>query len=110
MADQVLTPELALDYIGELSTDIRAAVVLDRDGRLAAGTPDVGERLREPVVELMKAAAPARQVEVKVAGGAVFAVHGEDWTVAAVTRRSALSSLMFYDLRSALAALGAASS
>ena len=110
MADQALTPELALDYLGELSTDIRAAVVLNRDGGLAAGTPDLGERLREPVIELMESAAPARQVEVKVAGGAVFAVRGDDWTVAAVTRRSALSSLMFYDLRSALSGLGAAGS
>ena len=29
VAGQALTPELALDYLGELSTDITAAVVVD---------------------------------------------------------------------------------
>jgi hypothetical protein len=35
-SDPKLTPELALAYLGELSTDIRAAAVLDDGGAVAA--------------------------------------------------------------------------
>jgi hypothetical protein len=37
-----------------------------------------------------------------VEGGAVFLVRRPRWTIAAVARRTALSSLMLYDLRAAL--------
>src|SRR5256885_868908 len=40
VAGSALTPALALDYLGELSTDIEATVVLDREGRIAAATGD----------------------------------------------------------------------
>jgi hypothetical protein len=48
------------------------------------------------------------QVEVANAEGAVFAVRERGWTIAAVTGRPALPSLMFYDLRRVLSDLGAA--
>src|SRR3954452_4615852 len=79
-----LTPDLALDYLGELSTDIRAVVVVDSDGKLAAVTGDdreCGQRMRELTGELLDAAAEASeggdQVEVVTADGSVFAVRGE---------------------------------
>lgn len=111
-----LTPELALDYLGELSTDIRGAVVLDRDGALAAGPPDEperAERMRELVLELLEradaaaAGGRAHQVEVNLAGGSVFALRTEQWSIGVVATRFALSSLMFYDLRSVVSDLGA---
>src|SRR3954469_25530626 len=83
-----LTPALALDYLGELSTDIESVVVLDRDGKVAAATADVEdrqERMRELTVALLDRAAEAvtgaDQLEVQTAEGAVFAVRGAEWTV-----------------------------
>jgi hypothetical protein len=104
-----LTPDLALDYLGELSTDIRAAIVLDSAGALAAVTGDDrdrGERMRELSTQLLDAAADGDQVEVVTTEGSVFAVRGESWTVAVVAGRQPLASLMFYDLRNVLRELG----
>jgi hypothetical protein len=112
-----LTPALALDYLDELSTDIRGAILLDASGELAAGwqgDEERAERLREPLVELLRRAdavvgegGPASQVEVTTGRGAVFCVRDERWTLAAVTGRFALPSLVFYDLRHVLGDLGA---
>ena len=111
MAGPALTPALALDFLAELSTDIRAGVLLDSDGALAAswqGDDEKGERVRELVVELLEHADAASgsskpaQVEVAMPGGDVFCVRQGGWTIAVVTGRYALSSLMFYDLRKVL--------
>ena len=48
---------------------------------------------------------PPEQVEVQVPGGAVFASRTPRWTLAAVAKRGALSSLMLYDLRALLGEL-----
>jgi predicted regulator of Ras-like GTPase activity (Roadblock/LC7/MglB family) len=115
VAGPALTPVLALDYLDELSTDIEAVVVLDRDGRVAAATGDDDERtdrMRELVVALLDRAADAApgsgvdQLEVQGAEGSVFAVRGRDWTVAVVAGRKPLASLMFYDLRNVVSDLG----
>jgi hypothetical protein len=108
MADAALTPGLALRYLGELSTDIRAALILDARGQLAASTLAVpsAERMRSLVEQLFERA-DADQVEVRAPRGCVFAVRDRRWAVAAVTGRFALPSLMFYDLRSVLSDLGA---
>jgi hypothetical protein len=104
-----LTPELALQYLGELSTDIQASVVTSADGRTAAASKpgEAGDRLRELTQQLFERADAAdsqvaTQVEVSTGDGAVFAVRDERWTIGVVTGRFALSSLMFYDLRSVL--------
>jgi predicted regulator of Ras-like GTPase activity (Roadblock/LC7/MglB family) len=119
MTDPALTPALALDYLDELSTDIRGAVVLDADRRVVAawrGDADRAERLREPLSELLEhadafAGAPgsAAQIEVTTQRGAVFCVTDSDWTLAVVTGRFALPSLVFYDLRHVLEDLEGAS-
>src|SRR5881227_465777 len=62
VAGSVLTPALALDYLGELATDIEDVVVLDRDGRVAAATGDDegrADRMRELFVALLDRAADA---------------------------------------------------
>ena len=115
LAGPALTPALALDYLDELSTDIEAAVVLDRDGGIAAATGDDDdrkERMRELFVALLDRAADASpgtgvdQLEVTTPEGSVFAVRGSDWTVGVVAGRKPLSSLMFYDLRNVVTDLG----
>jgi hypothetical protein len=114
MPDPTLTPELALRYLDELSTDIRAAVLLDGRGALAAASGDApGDELRDLTLKLLERAdalAPfegqVSQLETTTDLGSVFAVRGDGWTVAVVTGRFALPSLMFYDLRSVLADLG----
>lgn len=107
-----LTPELALQYLGELSTDIKASILISADGRTAAASRpgDSGDRLRELTTELFAKADAVdphvvTQVEVSTGDGGVFAVRDERWTAAVVTGRFALSSLMFYDLRAVLSDL-----
>jgi predicted regulator of Ras-like GTPase activity (Roadblock/LC7/MglB family) len=112
VAEAALTPELALQYLGELSTDIKASVLFSSDGRtvVASRPGEAGDQLRALTVELLERADaadadPVSQVEISTGDGAVFALRGERWTLAVVTGRFALSSLMFYDLRSVLADL-----
>jgi hypothetical protein len=111
--DPALTPDLALDYLGELSTDIKACVVVDSQGDVAAVTGDDrerGEKMRTLALELLEATAAAAegadQVEVATNEGSVFAVRGDAWTVAVVAGRQPLASLMFYDLRNVVRDLG----
>ena len=90
VAEPALTPALALDYLDELSVDIRGAVLLDSDRRVVAawrGDSDRAEQLREPLLELLERAdaaaggsAPPAQVEVTTLRGAVFCVRDDDWT------------------------------
>ncbi|HWH44641.1 MAG TPA: hypothetical protein VNT32_07905 [Thermoleophilaceae bacterium] len=103
MADAALTPDLALAYLGELSTDIRAVAILDEAGALQACSRDgdSAKRMGELVGELFESAGePVTQVEVAAGEGCVFAVREAGWTIAAVTGRFALPSLTFFDLRS----------
>jgi predicted regulator of Ras-like GTPase activity (Roadblock/LC7/MglB family) len=116
MAD-TLTPERAAERLSELSIDVRAAVLLDAAGSLAGASEDVqddaralGELARQLFEEVDRATRdwdtePPEQVEVQVPGGTVFASRTPRWTLAAVTKRSALSSLMLYDLKALLGEL-----
>jgi hypothetical protein len=113
MAD-TLTPERAAERLCELSADVRSAVLLDAAGSLAGAAEDDRERARS-LAELARRlfeevdratrdwdTEPPEQVEVQVPGGAVFASRTPRWTLAAVAKRGALSSLMLYDLRAVL--------
>ena len=54
MAEPALTPALALDYLDELSTDIRGGVLLGPDREILAGwrgDSDRAERIVEIVLE-----------------------------------------------------------
>lgn len=109
-ADPCETPEESLARLQELSRDVLAAVLLGPGDRLRACTvndPDRAADLGRLAAELFAAAADEtgsrpRQIEVGTPLGAVFAIRLRGWTLAAVTRRLALPSLMFYDLRSVL--------
>jgi hypothetical protein len=114
--EPALTPPLALEYLDELSVDIRAAAILDSSDELAAHSGDSrerAERMRRLVLELLEQAQTAvpgvgevPQLEVSTPNGAVFAVRENGWTIAVVTGRYTLSSLMFYDLRRVAEDLG----
>lgn len=111
VAGQALTPELALDHLEELSSDVRAAVLIDSKGTIAASTdPERGDRFAELALALfdraeLEADEPPAQVEVTATAGAVFAVRDTRFTLAVVADRLALASLMFYDLRTVLGRL-----
>ena len=112
-----LTPEHAAERLRELSADVRTAVLLDAAGSLTSATnadrgraeklADLARRLFEEVDRATRdwEAEPPEQVEVQVPGGAVFASRTPRWTLAAVAKRGALSSLILYDLHAVLGEL-----
>jgi Roadblock/LC7 domain-containing protein len=111
------TPERAAERLRELSADVRAAVLLDAAGSLTSATQGdraraekLADRARRLFEEVDRATRdwetePPEQVEVQIPGGAVFASRTPRWTLAAVARRGALSSLMLYDLHAVLGEL-----
>jgi hypothetical protein len=114
---ETLTPDAAPARLLELSSDARAAVLLDAAGAPAAWTEadaEGGRALAELARELFETVDratrdwdpdPSEQIEVQVPGGAVFASRTPRWTLAVVARRAALSSLMLWDLRAVLGEL-----
>jgi hypothetical protein len=96
-----LTPARALDYLRELSADIRSGVVLDPKGALLAGPEDLSEAARD----LLTAAPEAEELHVSTADGGVFAARSASHAVVVVCGRLALPSLIRYDLRLVLADL-----
>lgn len=108
MPDTATAPEHTADWIEGLSDDIRACVLVAADGSVASvdsAHADAGERLAAMALELLETAG-ADQVEVSTGSAVVYALRSERWTLAAVTGRFALSSLVFFDMRKALEALG----
>jgi hypothetical protein len=103
-AEPALTPPLALDYLRELSADVRAGVVLAPDGMHLAGPGELAEAARD----LFAAAGDAAEVQVTTADGAVYAARSDRHAIAVACGRLALPSLIRYDLRLVLADLGGA--
>jgi hypothetical protein len=106
-----LKPEHAPAALCEMSNDARAAVLLDASGAAAGSTGTDADRAAElaelagellEAVDAAVAGEPPEQVEAQVSGGSVYAARRAPWTLVAVARRSALSSLMLYDLRAVL--------
>ena len=112
-----LTPDRTAARLCELSSDARAAVLLDAAGALVGSSdldPERARMLGDLARELFETvdratrdwdAEPAEQVEVQVPSGAAFASRTPRWTLAVVARRGALASLMLYDLRAVLGEL-----
>jgi hypothetical protein len=96
-----LTPALALDYLRELSADIRTGVVLGPRGELLAGS----DALAEPARDLFAEAGEATEMQVVTRDGDVFAARSDRHQIAVVTGRFALPSLIRYDLKLVLADL-----
>jgi hypothetical protein len=96
--DDALTPELALAYLGELSTDIRAAVVLSVDGERLAGEEELAEAARD----LLTVPSDAPVIEVDTPRGTVVGARGERFALAVVAGRQALPALVRFDVRRTL--------
>jgi predicted regulator of Ras-like GTPase activity (Roadblock/LC7/MglB family) len=106
----------ALEELLEVSPQVDAAVILERDGgRLLASAPAssdrVADRLGATCVKIVEAAEqsrrelgrePVSQVEVATPDGHVFVVTDTTWIVAAVTDADPTVGLVFYDLKTAL--------
>ncbi len=90
-----LTPQLALDYLRELSADIRSGVVLNPGGKLLAGSESMAEAARD----LFAHAGDAKEIHVVTDEGDVFAARSKHHSIAVVCGRFALPSLIRYDLR-----------
>lgn len=93
-------PDLVLAYLRELSTDIRAAVVLDRRGERLAGEAAVTEPARA-----LLAAAERPFTWVKTTGGAAVAARGERLAIVLALGPHALVALVRHDVMTALADL-----
>jgi hypothetical protein len=96
-----LTPALALDYVRELSADVRATIVLDASGGLLAGPP----QLAVPARALLAAGGDAAELEAVSAAGVVCAVRSPGHAALAVCGRFAIPAVVRQDLRAAIAAL-----
>ncbi len=107
----------ALKDLTEISTQIEAAVVLDREGTVVASTIDDERagRLAGSALELLRAAeqhkveaegAELVQLDVALRGGSVFLVADGDRVITATTRAEPTVGLVFYDLKSCLRGLG----
>ena len=105
--------EKALSEVMELSSQITAAVVLDRDGAVLAASPETaGATLAASAQDLVRAAVElgsegrdVTRVEVELDEGALFVVREGDHIVAAVTGPNPTSGLVVYDLRTCAQAI-----
>jgi predicted regulator of Ras-like GTPase activity (Roadblock/LC7/MglB family) len=98
--------DAALDFLTEMSPDLRGAAILDADGGVLAASGDA-DSWGEAARALLGAAdaadpEPAEQVHVGNESGEVFALRHEGLVAVAVTERFALASLMLFDMRQAL--------
>ena len=102
--------QLALQYLLELSSEIRLALFLDPERRVIAGAPSApGPRLEELAGQLATEAgsrfgAGGEPVEIDAAceGGSVFLVQSEEGSMICLTDRSVLHALIFYDMHAIL--------
>lgn len=98
-----LTPALALDYLRELSADLRGGAVLAADGRASAGDAPLAAAAA-PLVAAMGDAGEAVSLGAR---GAVLAARGDGLAIVAVYGPRVMPGLARHDLRQVLADLGA---
>ena len=122
--DPSLTPAAAVERLADMSAEVRAAVLLDEGHQVTAcrGVNDEGDedQLGRLACELLAAADGAGTraglnevagIEVSRPEGGVYGVRDADragrrWTLVAITAGGALPSLMLFDLRMTVAAIG----
>ena len=105
----------ALAHLTEISSQIDAAVVLDKEGTVVAATVDDDRagRMAGAALELFRRADEQRreelvQLDAALEGGSVFVVRDADRLIAATTRSEPTVGLVFYDLKTCLRSLGEA--
>jgi predicted regulator of Ras-like GTPase activity (Roadblock/LC7/MglB family) len=102
----------ALERLRDISSQVRSAVVFDRNGKVLASTLGDDERAAEVAREAQEllSAAEARssggsdfaQLEVALQSGSVFVVRDAERLIAATTPPDPTVGLVFYDLKSCL--------
>ncbi len=103
--------EAALEFLTEMSPDLRGAAILGPDGEVLAATGEEPERWGEDAAALFAAAdaaegVPVEQVHIATEQGEVFASATPASPRSTVTDRFALASLMLFDMRSTLRRAG----
>ena len=118
-ADATATPsaesaERALALLGEMSADMRAGAILGADGKVLAadGPADAwAERIGALLEQADDAAGDAAEhIHVATEAGELFLTRRDGLTVAAITERFVLASLMSFDMRSVITDLAGESS
>ena len=101
--------EAALSFLTEMSPDLRGGAILTADGTVLAASTEAGEWATEAVALLSVADAAGgervEQIHVATQAGEVFALRAYGFAAVAVTERFTLTSLTFFDMRSALRVL-----
>lgn len=102
----------ALADLTEISAQIEAAVIVDRDGTIVGSTLDGGRatelgRTAQELVAAVERVSPEAdrklaQAEVATGDGSVFLVRDDDRTIVATTKPEPAAGLVFYDLKSCL--------
>ena len=105
----------ALADLTEISTQVQAAVVFDREGTVLGSTLDDERagRLAGTALELVRAADDARpegapelaQLDITLRDGSVFVVVDHDRLIAATTAPEPTVGLVYYDLKNCLRGL-----
>jgi predicted regulator of Ras-like GTPase activity (Roadblock/LC7/MglB family) len=99
--------EAALEFLTEMSPDLRGAAILGPGGEVLAGTGEEPERWGEDAAALFAVAdeaegVPVEQIHIATEQGEVFAIRNAGLAAVTVTDRFALASLMLFDMRSTL--------
>jgi predicted regulator of Ras-like GTPase activity (Roadblock/LC7/MglB family) len=105
----------ALERLRDISSQVRAAVIFERGGKVVSSTladAERAKRVAQEAEELLAAAEQRRdatddggkfaQLEAAVQGGSVFVVRDGDRLIAATTPPEPTVGLVFYDLKSCL--------
>jgi len=105
----------ALERLREISSQVRAAVIFERGGKVVGSTfadeqraKDVAEEAEALLTEAEQRrdagdeAAEFAQLEVALQGGSVFVVRDGNRLIAATTQPEPTVGLVFYDLKSCL--------
>jgi hypothetical protein len=103
-----LTPSIALAYLRELSTDVRAAVVLDAAGERLAGDPSIAAAARTLAAAMGEGrdAAAATELAVRAPSGVALAVRSPALAIVVAAGPQTLVPLLLHDLRTVLDDLG----
>jgi hypothetical protein len=97
----------AVEYLEEVSRELRGCAILSEDGKVLAASGDDDEAWGEAARELIGAAdaageEPVAHAHVATGDGEAFCVREGGYVAVAVTERFTLASLMIFDLRNAL--------
>jgi len=109
----------ALERLQEISSQVRAAVIFERGGKVVGATLADDQRAKQVAEEAEALLADAEQrrdradgdefaqLEVALQAGSVFIVRDGDRLIAATTAPEPTVGLVFYDLKSCLRELAA---